>query len=374
MKFEKILNKNGNIPILVTKNLPGEKWITILKKANCKIYIADYNNGYPLSKNDLKQLLDMENFTGVISQLSESWDKEILEYAASKGLKYISNYAVGYNNIDTNTAKKLNIKVSNTPGVLTDTTAELAVALTFSAGRRIVEMDKFTREGKFKGWLPELGMGILFEGSNIGIIGAGRIGISYMIKMAGIGANILYYSKSGKKQILHNYIEQINNARKILNKKPISCEFYENLDKMIPKCDVISIHTPLTPETENMINKNRINSMKQNAILINTARGPIIEEDALIEALKNKKIFAAGLDVFNNEPNINPELFKLENVVITPHIGSATKWTRESMAIIAALNLKGMILNYPPAEKIEPILDDLLALKNLKVIPSLIVG
>jgi glyoxylate reductase len=234
----------------------------------------------------------------------------------------IANYAVGYNNIDIEAATKKRIPVSNTPDVLTNTTAEMAWALLFSVSRRIVEGDKFMREGKFKGWDPFLMLGEDISNKTLGIIGTGRIGSSFGLKSKGYNMNILYYDKYTNK-----ILEKELNAKKVIK------------SEIIKKSDFISLHLPLNKSTYHFIGINELKNMKNNAILINTSRGAIIDEEALSKALKEKWIFGAGLDVYENEPAVNPNLLNLKNVIIQPHSASATFKTRSNMAIITALNM-----------------------------------
>ena len=235
----------------------------------------------------------------------------------------ISNYAVGYNNIDIKAASEKGIPVSNTPDVLTDTTAEMAWALLFSVSRRIVEGDKYTRDGKFKGWDPMLMLGQDISNKTLGIFGTGRIGTSFGLKSRGFNMNILYYDYK-----INETLEKKLNAKKV------------EKSELIKKSDFISIHLPLNKSTYHFIGLKELKNMKKNAILINTSRGPIIDEEDLSFALKEKWIFGAGLDVYEKEPIVNSKLLKLKNIIIQPHSASATIKTRSNMAIIAAKNMK----------------------------------
>jgi lactate dehydrogenase-like 2-hydroxyacid dehydrogenase len=234
----------------------------------------------------------------------------------------IANYAVGFNNVDVETATQKKIPVSNTPGVLTDTTAELAWALVFSVARRIVESDSFCRDGKFEGWGPMLMLGQDISKKTLGIIGAGRIGTAMALKSKGFDMNVLYVDQE------HNQVlESELNAKKT------------DLSTLIAESDIISLHVPLTEETHHLIGEKELASMKETAVLVNTSRGPVIDEKALIQALEDNQIFGAGLDVYEQEPTIPKRLKQLDNVVILPHIGSATKDTRSKMAEMAAENM-----------------------------------
>jgi glyoxylate reductase len=234
----------------------------------------------------------------------------------------IASYAVGYDNIDIIAATKRGIPVSNTPGVLTETTAELAWALLFSVSRRIVEGDTFTRKGKFKGWAPLLMLGQDVSGKTLGVIGTGRIGTAFALKSKGFHMNVLYTDEQKNEQL-----ERELGATKV------------SLLTLLKEADYISIHVPLTKATYHLIDEKELHLMKKTAVLINTARGPIINEKVLVKALTEQWIFGAGLDVYEKEPEISKELKKLNNVVLQPHTGSGTIETRTKMALIAAENM-----------------------------------
>jgi glyoxylate reductase len=244
----------------------------------------------------------------------------------------IAAYAVGYDNIDISAATERGIPVSNTPGVLTETTAELAWALLFSVARRIVEADTFTRIGRFTGWAPLLMLGQDVTNKTLGIIGAGRIGTAFALKSKGFDMKVLYTDEQRNIQL----------ERKLAAKKvPLS--------ELLKESDFISIHVPLMKTTYHLISEKELKIMKKTAILLNTARGPIIDEVALIKALKEHWIFGAGLDVYEHEPKIPEELKKLDNVILQPHTGSGTIETRTKMALMATENLiEGLKGNIPP--------------------------
>ena len=259
---------------------------------------------------------------GVLALLTDQIDDEILQ-ASGPQCKVFSNYAVGLNNIDVAAAGKRGIMVTNTPGVLTDATADLAITLLFSCARSIVQADAFTREGKFHGWSPMLFLGQDITGKTLGIVGAGRIGSNVAVKMAkGFGMKILYVNESDVPEL-----EKEINAKKV------------NLETLLRESDFVSLHVNLTPQTKHMIGEKEFAMMKPSCVLINTARGPVIDEKALVKALRARTIFAAGLDVFENEPGLELGLIDLPNVTIVPHIASATLWTRSKMAEMAAQNL-----------------------------------
>lgn len=247
--------------------------------------------------------------------LTDTIDKSIMD--ACENLKVISNYAVGFNNIDITEATRRAIPVCNTPGILTETTADLTWALIFSIARRIVESDNALRAGKFKGWGPMDFLGTDIHGKTLGIIGMGRIGQAVANRARGFNMNILYTAHEDK---------HIPDAQ------------FTSLEALLKQSDFVSIHTPLSPETRYLIGLNELKSMKKTAYLINTSRGPIVNEHELIHALKNNIIAGAGLDVYENEPLLTPGLIELPNTVLLPHIGSATIETRTAMGIMAAEN------------------------------------
>jgi lactate dehydrogenase-like 2-hydroxyacid dehydrogenase len=271
---------------------------------------------------------------GLICLLTDSITADVMD-AAGSGLKIIANYAVGYNNIDIEQAKARGIAVTNTPGVLTDATADIAWALLFSAARRIVEADNYLREGSWPGWDPNLMLGADITGTTLGIIGAGRIGTAMAMKSRGFDMKVVYSD------------EQVNEVlEKKLGAKKLS------LDELLKISDFISVHVPLMPSTAHLIGKRELNLMKPQVILINTSRGAVIDEAELAFALEKGTIRAAGLDVYEFEPEVNARLMKLKNAVLLPHIASATTVTRSKMADIAVENIIAFIEGKPLPNKV----------------------
>ena len=289
---------------------------TLLKKKGIKAVVFRKNN--PIPKNIL--IGNIPNTDGLISLLSDKIDKNIID--AMPKCRIIANYAVGYNNIDVDYAKSKGIIVTNTPDVLTESTAEITIALTLACSRRFSEGQEMMKNNKFNGWGPKLLLGLELYGKCFGIIGAGRIGTAAAIRAKAFGTKILYCSNHKNK-----FLETTTGARKV------------TLSRLLALSDVISLHLPLTPKSFHLLNKENLNLLKPTTILINTARGEIVDEKELIKVLKNKKIFAAGFDVYENEPHINPELLKLKNVVLLPHVGSGTFEARNKMAELAARNV-----------------------------------
>lgn len=268
-------------------------------------------------------LAEVEQCDALLCLLTDNVDREVID--AAPRLKVIANYAVGYNNIDVDYATRKGIVVCNTPGVLTETTADLTFALIMSCARRILEADQYTREGQFKGWEPLLMLGHDVHHKTLGLIGLGRIGMAVARRAMGFDMRVLYYDPFVSSASQKNDCLQVP------------------LEQLIRESDFISIHVPLTPETRHLIGSKELASMKPDAILINTARGAVLDEAALASALRNGTIAAAGLDVYEDEPHIHPDLLGLPNVVLLPHIGSASIATRTDMGMLAAENAIAVI-------------------------------
>jgi lactate dehydrogenase-like 2-hydroxyacid dehydrogenase len=323
--------KDLNRPkVLVTREIPREA-IQILKEY-CDVEINPYDR--EMTRRELLESVSGKD--GVLCLLTNIIDEEVLD-AAGKQCKVFANYAVGYNNIDINGATKRGIAITNTPGVLDNATADLAWALLFAVSRRIVEGDAYVREGNFTAWSPTLLLGRDISGKTLGIIGAGRIGSNFGKKAKAFDMKILY---TGTKP--NQGFEEETGAK-----------FVEK-DTLLKDSDFISVHVPLSASTEHYIGEREFDKMKRTAVLINTSRGPVIDEKALVQALKEKKIWGAGLDVFENEPELAAGLTELENVVIVPHIGSATIETRVNMGIMAAKNIIQVLQGEIPDHCINP--------------------
>ncbi len=271
----------------------------------------------------------------LLCMLSEKIDREVID--ANPNLKGIVNYAVGFNNIDIAYATQKSIPVTNTPDVLTDATADVAWALLFACARRVVEADRFTREGKFHGWSPLLFLGADITGKTLGIVGTGRIGTAMAKRAVGFDMNIIYCSNSPNFLLERDY-----NAK------------FCPLDLLLEMSDFVSLHVPLTAQTNHLIGIKEFVKMKNSAILINTARGPVVDERALYHALEDGEIAAAGLDVYEDEPDIYPGLEKLDNVVLLPHVGSATIDTRNNMGLMCAENAIAIIEGFIPPQVVNP--------------------
>jgi glyoxylate reductase len=314
--------------VLVTARLPGDA--AQLLRARHEVDL--YQGPLPLPRAEfLERIRDVQ---GLLCLLSEPIDAEVL--GAAPRLKVIANYAVGTNNIDLELARSRGIRVCNTPDVLTETTAELAFALTLAVCRRIVEGDAFVRAGKFTGWEPELYLGRDVFGATAGVVGMGRIGQAYARRARACGASILYCNRSR----LSGEVEA-----------PLGAE-HVPLEELLAESDFVSLHCPLTKETTHLLSATRLALMKPTAYLINTARGPVVDETALVAALRSGKLAGAGLDVFEREPQLAEGLAQLPNVVLAPHTGSATVKTRTRMAQMCARDILAVLAGEEPANPV----------------------
>ena len=313
--------------VYVTRKIPEAG----IKKLKDKGYEVDINpEDKVLSKKELIKVLKKKPYDAVLCLLTDKIDGEI--FGAVPSAKIFANYAFGFDNINLKDAKEKNVVITNTPGVLTETVAEHTFALMLAIAHRIAEADKFTKAGKYKGWEPILLLGNDLSHKTLGIVGLGRIGsrVAYHA-VKGFDMKVFYYDVRRDEQFEKEY----------------GAEF-ESVEEVLKESDFISIHVPLLDSTRHLINKERLNIMKPTAYLINTSRGPIIDEKALVKALENKTIKGAALDVFENEPELAPGLAKLDNVILTPHIASGTEETRSKMAEMAAENIIAVLSGQTP--------------------------
>ena len=274
--------------------------------------------------------------TGILSTATEKIDGEVMD-AAGDALRVVANMAVGYDNIDVRAAGERGVVVTNTPGVLDETTADVAFMLMLAAARRLGEGERLLRAGRWEWWGPKQLRGLDVWGKRLGILGLGRIGRAVARRARGFGMEILYHNRS----------------RKVDAEQEIGARYLE-LDDLLAQSDFVSIHTPLTEETRHLIGAEELERMKPEAVLVNTSRGPVVDEGALADALESGRIFAAGLDVYEEEPKVHPKLLELENVVLAPHIGSASMETRDRMATLAAENLRAVLRGEQPKSPVEP--------------------
>ena len=267
---------------------------------------------------------------GVLSNVTEKMDAEFMD-AAGSGLRVIANMAVGYDNVDVEAAEERGIVVTNTPSVLDETTADTAFMLLLAAARRLGESERILRAGEWHWWGPKLFVGVDVWGKTLGIVGMGRIGQAVARRGKGFGMEILYHNRSRKED-----------AEEELGTR------YADLDELLETADFVSVHTPLTDETRHLIGPGELEKMKPTAVLVNTSRGPVVDEGALADALAGGRIFAAGLDVYEEEPRVHPKLLELENAVLAPHIGSGSQETRDKMAVLAAENIVAVLSGEGP--------------------------
>ena len=274
-----------------------------------------------LPPNRAEMLQHVQGVDGILSLLTDRIDGEVMD-AAGRSLKVISNHAVGFDNVDVNAATARSIPVGNTPEVLTDATADFAFTLLMSAGRRVLEADRYVRDGKWKTWGPMLLLGSDMRDATLGLVGFGRIGKAMARRAMGFDMRVIYYDPNEKEAHPELHATRVD------------------FETLLAQADFISLHTPLNPDTRHLIDSEALSKMKASTVLVNTSRGPVVDMDALYEALKEKRIFAAGLDVTDPEPlPADHKLLTLDNVTIMPHIASASKQTRDKMSWMAAQNL-----------------------------------
>lgn len=339
-----IHNPSGSRRVVVTKELPGDRWLEILTAADCRVEICPSTD--ILSTDEIRVAMG-EHCEAAIGQLTEAWGEALFSALAASGGRAYSNYAVGFNNIDLDAATRHRIPVGNTPGVLTETTAEMAVALTFAAARRVVEADRFLRQGLYKGWLPTLFIGEMLRTKTVGIIGAGRIGYAYARMMVeGHKMNVIYYDIHPN-PALEDFVAAYSRFLESRSEAPVRCRRAPDVAEVLKTADVVSLHVVLDDSTYHLMNTGSLALMKTHAILVNASRGPVIDEAALVDHCRRNPDFRVGLDVFENEPRLAPGLDELQNVVIVPHIASASTWSRQGMAILAASNVAGILMGYP---------------------------
>jgi glyoxylate reductase len=319
--------------IYITRHIP-EIGINLLRAAGHTVDVSTKDG--VLTPKELVSAVSAKPYDAVISLLTDTINKEVFD--AVPTAKIFANYAVGYNNINLDDAKAAGVTITNTPGVLTDTVAEFTIALMLAVVHRIPESDAFTRAGKYVGWGPELFLGTDVKGKTLGILGAGRIGYEVAIRAHhGLGMKIAYYDV----------------AQLPVLEKDCKATFMDSVEALLAEADVVSIHVPLLPTTEHLINAERLALMKPSAYLLNTSRGPVVDEDALVVALQTGVIRGAGLDVYEHEPALAKGLAALPNVVLTPHIASASDETRGKMSLMAAQNVIDFLAGEVPENVVE---------------------
>jgi glyoxylate reductase len=316
--------------VYITRMIPQES-IDDLKKY-CDVEVNPDDRA--LAPTELME--KVKGRDGVLTLLTDKVDAAVMD-AAGPQCKIFANYAVGFNNFDLEAATKRGIVLTNTPGVLDDATATHTWTLLLSTARRIAEADKFVRDGKWKGWAPMFFIGLDIDRKTLGIAGLGRIGSNVAKKAKGFDMKIIY-----------------SDVRRNEAFEKESGATHVNKETLLKESDFLTLHLPLLPETKHYIGEKEFKTMKKTAVLINASRGPIVDEKALVTALREKQIWGAGLDVFENEPQLEPGLTELDNVVIVPHIASATIKTRLDMGAIAVNNIIKVLNGQPPDTCVNP--------------------
>ncbi|HEY8486316.1 MAG TPA: D-glycerate dehydrogenase [Limnochordales bacterium] len=317
--------------VFVTRRIP-DAGLSLLE-AHCDVEV--FPEDRPIRRDEL--LAAVRGRDGLLTLLTEQVDGQVME-AAGPRLRVIANMAVGYNNIDVREATRRGIAVTNTPGVLTETTADLAWALMLAVARRVVEADRYVRDGRFAGWSPTLFLGTDVWGKVLGIVGLGRIGRAVARRARGFQMHVLYYSR---RRLPAPEEEELGVQ-------------YRPLEALLRESDFVSLHVDLNESTRHLVDERALALMKPTAFLINTSRGPVVDEQALVQALREGRLAGAGLDVFEREPEVAQELLRLPNVVLLPHIASATWETRSRMARMAAENLLAALAGRRPPHIVNP--------------------
>ena len=272
----------------------------------------------------------------LVPTVTDRIDADILANAG-ENLRMIANYGVGVDHIDLRSARNRMITVTNTPGVLTEDTADMAVALMLGITRRLGEGERTLRAGKWKTWAPTGMLGMRLNDKNLGIVGMGRIGEAVAVRAKALGLNIHYHNRNQLEEVTESWLD---------------ATYWSSLDQMITQMDIISLNCPSTPDTRHIMSKRRLSLMQPHSYLINTARGVVVDEGALIDALQNNKIAGAGLDVYENEPHVDTRLFELENAMIVPHMGSATDEARAAMGEKVMINIKTFVDGHSPRDRV----------------------
>jgi len=302
--------------VVITRRIPPPA-VDLLRAAGCSMMHHDREE--PPERAWV--LENVRGASGMLAMLSDRVDEELVE-AATSSLRVVANFAVGVDNVDLAACRARGVRVTNTPGVLTDATADLAWALILAAARHVPAGDRLVRAGAWQGWTATQLLGLQLTGATLGILGAGRIGTAVGLRSRGFAMRVLYTNTSS-----NEVLEREVGARRV------------ELDELVRESDVLTLHLPLRLENHHLLDAARLAQMKPTAILINTARGPIVDEAALVEALRAGRLGAAGLDVYEHEPRMAPGLAELPNVVLLPHLGSATTATRQRMSRMAAENI-----------------------------------
>lgn len=320
--------------IYITRQIP-DLGINLLKEKGYEVDINPKNR--PLTKKELIKALKKKQYDAVLSLLTDTVDGEVMDAAPT--VKIFANFAVGFNNFNIEDAKKRNVFLTNTPGGGTETVAEHVVGFILALSRRIVEGDLFVKKGKYNGWDPMLLQGLDLKGKTLGIIGSGKIGSDVAhIATRGLQMKVVYFDVRRNEALENEY----------------GVAYYPTVEEVLKVSDMVSLHVPLLDSTFHLMNETRLKLMKPNAFLINTSRGPVVDEKALFEALKKGTIRGAALDVFEFEPKLTKGLAKLPNIILTPHIASSTNESRNLMAELSAKNIISVLESGNPINSVIP--------------------
>tara|TARA_R110002096_G_scaffold9686_2_gene38211 strand:+ start:1520 stop:2512 length:993 start_codon:yes stop_codon:yes gene_type:complete len=318
--------------VIVTRKLPDSIETRMAELFNVTLNLADA----PLSREELKAAVAKAHV--LVPTVTDTIDSDIID-AAGENLTLIANFGAGVDHIDVAAAQKKGIVVTNTPGVLTEDTADLTMALLLSVPRRLFEGEKILRAGEWSGWTPTFLMGHRIQGKRLGIIGMGRIGRAVARRAKAFNMAVHYHNRSRLPEQTEAELE---------------ATYWEDLDQMLTRMDFVSVNCPLTEETKHLLNRDRLTKMQPHAVIINTARGGIVDEEALADLIEVGRIAGAGLDVFEEEPTINAKLLELDNVVLLPHMGSATIEGRVAMGEKVLINIRTFMDNHRPPDRVLP--------------------
>lgn len=318
--------------VIVTRKLPDAIETRMMELFDTRLNTEDR----PLSKAELIEA--MRACEILVPTVTDRIDSSVLAHAGER-LRLIANYGTGVDNIDVEAAYKRGITVTNTPGVLTEDTADMTMALILAVSRRLVEGERIARSGEWTGWSPTAMLGHRIWGKRLGIVGMGRIGSAVARRAKGFGLSVHYHNRRRLPESVERELE---------------ATYWESLDQMLARVDIVSINCPHTPATFHLLSARRLALLQPHAIVVNTSRGEVIDEPALTRLLREKKIAGAGLDVFEHEPSINPKLRQLENVVLLPHMGSATIEGRLDMGEKVIINIKTFVDGHRPPDRVLP--------------------
>ena len=316
--------------VIVTRKLPDVIETRMMELFRTRLNLEDQ----ALGSAGLKQAVGEADV--LVPTVTDRIDEEVLS-AAGPNLKLIASFGTGVDHIDLRAARAKGLTVTNTPGVLTDDTADMTMALILAVSRRLVEGERLVREGDWHGWSPTFMLGHRLKGKRLGIVGMGRIGRALARRARGFGLSIHYHNRRRVREAVEQELE---------------ATYWDSLDQMLARTDIVSVNCPRTPATYHLLNARRLKLMKRDAILVNTSRGEVIDEQAMAELLKQGEIAGAGLDVFENEPAINPRLLKLPNVVLMPHMGSATIEGRIDMGEKVIINIRAFTDGHVPPDRV----------------------